>query len=56
VWSHEDLLKLKCDVLVSEATISAFRLAIDLPKAIMGGREEADRIVSEFETRSGKEK
>ncbi len=49
VWSHEELLKLKCDVLIAGATIEAFQLAIDLPKAIMGGHEEADRIVKDFE-------
>lgn len=52
VWSHEDLLKLKCDVLVADATIQAFQLAIDLPKAIMGGSEEAKRIIEEFEARN----
>lgn len=49
VWSHEALLKLKCDVLTADATIEAFQLAMDLPKAIMGGKEEADRLVKEFE-------
>jgi|SRR5579864_4292572 len=49
VWSHEELLKLKCDVLVANATIEALRLAIDLPAAIMGGKGEAERIIGEFE-------
>lgn len=49
VWSHEALLKLKCDVLTADATIEAFQLAMDLPKAIIGGKEEADRLVKEFE-------
>ncbi len=49
VWSHEELLKLKCEVLVANATIDAFRLAINLPKAIMAGKSEAERIIGEFE-------
>lgn len=49
VWSHEALLKLKCDVLTSDATIEALQLAIDLPKAIMSGNDEAKRIIEEFE-------
>jgi hypothetical protein len=45
----EALQKLNCDAMVAKATIDAFRLAIDLPRAIMEGKGEADRLVKEFE-------
>lgn len=52
IWAHEDLLKLKCDVLAADAAIQAFQLAIDLPKAIMGGHDEAKRIIAQFEKKN----
>jgi hypothetical protein len=48
-WKTEDLLKLKSDALVAQATIDALKIAIELPSAIMGGKDEANRIISEFE-------
>jgi hypothetical protein len=51
-WKTEDLLKLKSDALVAQATIDALKLAIELPSAIMGGKDEAGRIIKEFEQRA----
>ena len=48
-WKTEDLLKLKSDALVAQATVDALNIAIELPSAIMGGKGEASRIIEEFE-------
>lgn len=52
VWKTEDLLKLKSDALVAQATVDALRIAIELPAAIMGGKDEAARIIEEFQKRA----
>jgi hypothetical protein len=49
VWEHKDLLKLKSDILVAEAIVQTFTLCISLPKAIVDGAEEAQKLVTEFE-------
>jgi hypothetical protein len=49
IWKTEDLLKLKGDALVAKATVDALKLAIELPSAIMGGKDEAGRIIEEFQ-------
>ena len=48
-WKHEELLKLKSDALVADAMIQAWQLAMDIPKAIMDGSQEAQRVIQEFE-------
>ena len=51
VWEHKDLLKLKADILVGEAMVQALTLAITLPKAIMEGSAEANKLIDDFEKR-----
>lgn len=41
--------KLRLDVFLADATIGAFRFAIELPAAILKGGEEAQKFVTEFE-------
>lgn len=48
IWNRDEMLKLKSDALIAQATVDALRLAIELPKAIMGGKGEADRIIEDF--------
>lgn len=51
LWKHEEMLKLKADVLVGEAIVQTLQLAIGLPKAIMEGAGDAQTIINEFEAK-----
>lgn len=44
-----ELRKLNCDALVADTWIAALKLAMELPKAIMSGHEEAERLIKEFD-------
>lgn len=50
--TNEELQKLNFDAMVADATIQALQLAINLPKAIMGGHDEAKRIIAQFEKKN----
>ena len=47
-WNHEDLLKLKSDILVADAMIAAWKIAMDLPKTIVGCKDQAQNVINEL--------
>lgn len=49
LWGHLELVKLKSDILVAEGMVQALTLAINLPKAILEGAEQAQKLITEFE-------
>lgn len=48
-WKTEDLLKLKADALIAQATVDALKVAIELPSVIMGAKGDVGRIIEEFQ-------
>ena len=48
VWDSGLLTKLKSDILVAEAYIDAWKLAMQLPKALIKGGEEAQTPIARF--------
>ena len=46
IWDAGALAKLKSDILIAEAMIQAWRVAMQLPKALIQGGEEAQAILS----------
>lgn len=51
VWDVNSLTKLKSDILVADGMIKAWTLAMELPKALIAGAEEAGKIISRYETK-----
>ena len=49
VWDPESLMKLKGDILAAGAMIEAWEVAIQLPRAIIDGGAEAEKMIKEFE-------
>lgn len=49
VWDSQALAKLKSDILMTDAMILAWRLAMELPKAIIEGGGKAQEIIDRFE-------
>ena len=47
-WNHEDMLKLKSDVMVADAMITAWKIAMDLPKTIVGCKDQAQEVVNKL--------
>lgn len=56
VWSPDVLMKLKSDILVADSAIQAWISAMELPKALIQGGEEAVNSISRFEEANGTEK
>lgn len=52
IWDPSEIHKLKGDILAADASISAWELAIQLPKAIASGAEDAQKIITEFEKKN----
>jgi hypothetical protein len=52
IWDPSEIHKLKGDILAADATVSAFELAIQLPKAISAGGDDAQKMVEEFEKKN----
>ena len=48
-WKHEEMLKLKADAMVADGMIQAWQVAIDLPKAIMSGKDEAEQLIIKYQ-------
>ncbi len=53
VWDPQQRTKLKCDILVADAYIAAWRIAMELPKALIEGGEKAMQAIAEFEKKNG---
>lgn len=49
VWDASLLAKLKSDILVADAMIEAWTAAMELPKALIAGADEAGKIIARFE-------
>lgn len=49
VWDTSLLAKLKSDILVADAMIEAWTAAMELPKALIAGADEAGKIIARFE-------
>ena len=49
VWRGNDLMKLKSDVIVADAMIEAWTLAMNLPRALIEGGELARAQIARFE-------
>ena len=49
VWDPQALMKLKGDILAASAMIEAWEVAIQLPRAIIDGGAEAEKMIKEFE-------
>lgn len=49
VWDSSLLAKLKSDILVADAMIEAWTAAMELPKALIAGADEAGKIIMRFE-------
>ena len=47
-WNHEEMLKLKSDVMVADAMIAAWKIAMDLPKTIVGCKEQAQEVINKL--------
>jgi hypothetical protein len=45
IWLAEDLIKLKSDILVAQATIDALQTAMQLPKLILDGGTSAEDFI-----------
>ncbi len=50
VWDASLLVKLKSDILIADAMIEAWTAAMELPKALIAGADEAGKIIARFET------
>lgn len=55
-WQPDLLMKLKSDILVAESAIQAWMSAMELPKALIAGGEEAVQIITRFEDKNVSEK
>jgi hypothetical protein len=47
IWIAEDLIKLKADILVAQATIDALQTAMQLPNLILGGGTAAEEFITQ---------
>jgi hypothetical protein len=52
VWDTGQLTKLKSDIIVADAMIEAWTTAMQLPKALISGAEEANKTIARFENAS----
>ena len=52
VWDTGQLTKLKSDIIVADAMIEAWTTAMQLPKALISGAEEANKTIARFEEKS----
>ena len=52
ILAHADLLKLKFDAAEADAMVRAWKLAIELPAAILQGGEEASKFIADFEKKN----
>ena len=52
VLAHEDLLKLKNDIVVADAILATLKFAMELPKAIIEDGHKVSEIISEFEAKN----
>lgn len=53
VWDSGDLMKLKSDILIADAMAEAWTVAIELPKALIAGANEASLTIARFEEKHG---
>lgn len=53
IWDGENLMKLKSDILIADAMAEAWAAAMELPKALIAGAEEASKTIARFEEKNG---
>lgn len=53
IWDARELNKLKSDLIQADAMIAAWRLAMELPTAIIAGSEYAQELIGAFEKEHG---
>lgn len=56
VWQPDVLMKLKSDILVADSAIQAWMSAMELPRALIEGGEQAVNAITRFEESNGTEK
>ena len=54
VLAHEDLLKLKNDILVADAILATLKFAMELPKAIIEDGYKVTDIIAQFDKKNEK--
>lgn len=52
VLEHAAMLKLKFDAAEADAMVRAWQLAIEIPRAVLEGGEEAEKIIANFEKKN----
>lgn len=54
IWDPQHLAKLKSDIREADAMIAAWELAMQLPKALIEGGQEATELLNKMETKDDK--
>lgn len=52
ITKDEEIRKLRQDIFIADVTISTLKLAVDLPAAILQGKDEADTFIRDHEKKN----